>query len=588
MADNVTLPGTGKVVAAEDIGSVDYQRMKVVDGTVAGTTPMIVTASGAAKVDGSAVNQPVTIATIPLATNAATESGHLATIDTSTARIPAQGQALAAASLPVVMTAAQVTTLTPLATVTSNQGTANATPWNENLAQVGTTAVNAFPAGFQRTSDEPRQVFYDPFDAALDTTDRWVAPTAVGGGVAASTTAGVMSLGSGTTINGYSYLTAQSQVAPTIPAWLGNSWAIQIEAGASAGNNAVRFWGKGIVGGTPSSTTPLGATGNGYGFELDIAGVLQAVVYAAGVRTVIASLAAFQPTDGAYHRYICFCRTDKTYWYIDGLGSAQLAATSNFQSPTVQTLPLLGLVVAHSVAPAASRVIACTGLASWDTGKNATLIADGTFAWRRATVKKGSTAVAATDTALSVGLHPSSPLPAGTNVIGTVNIAAAQTLATVTNLAQLAGTAPVMKAASTAAAAADASLVVAVSPNSPLAVPAATLVVTAVSAANATVTATLPAVAAQFHYISRILIERVATTAIAGTALLTYTSTNLSGSWARTSGNAAPVGQQMKDVDEVLGAELKSSVVNTATTIVAPAAGATGVVRITVYYRTAP
>ena len=119
MADNVTLPGTGKVVAAEDIGSVDYQRMKVVDGTVAGTTPMIVTASGAAKVDGSAVNQPVTIATIPLATNAATESGHLATIDTSTARIPAQGQALAAASLPVVMTAAQITTLTPLSTATA-------------------------------------------------------------------------------------------------------------------------------------------------------------------------------------------------------------------------------------------------------------------------------------------------------------------------------------------------------------------------------------------------------------------------------------------------------------------------------------
>lgn len=117
--------------------------------------------------------------------------------------------------------------------------------------------------------------------------------------------------------------------------------------------------------------------------------------------------------------------------------------------------------------------------------------------------------------------------------------------------------------------------------------PAATLVVTAVSSANAAVTATLPAVASAFHYISRIIIERIATTAVAGTAVLTYTSTNLPGSWARSAGNAAPVGATQKDVDEVLMNELKSSVVNTATTIVAPAGGATVITRITVYYRAA-
>lgn len=119
------------------------------------------------------------------------------------------------------------------------------------------------------------------------------------------------------------------------------------------------------------------------------------------------------------------------------------------------------------------------------------------------------------------------------------------------------------------------------------AVAPATLVVTAVSAANTAVTATLVAAGAGlFHYISRIVVERVATAAIAGTAVLTYTSTNLN-AWARTTGNAAPVGQQMKDVDEQLGAELRSQVANTNTTIVAPAAGATGIIRITVYYRTA-
>lgn len=63
----------------------------------------------------------ITTLTPPAAiTGFALEAGHLATIDTSTARIPAQGQALAAASLPVVLPAAQITTLTPLSSVGVN------------------------------------------------------------------------------------------------------------------------------------------------------------------------------------------------------------------------------------------------------------------------------------------------------------------------------------------------------------------------------------------------------------------------------------------------------------------------------------
>lgn len=49
--------------------------------------------------------------------------GHLASID---AKVPALGQALAASSVPVVLTAAQLTTLTPLATVAVTQSTS---PW---------------------------------------------------------------------------------------------------------------------------------------------------------------------------------------------------------------------------------------------------------------------------------------------------------------------------------------------------------------------------------------------------------------------------------------------------------------------------
>jgi hypothetical protein len=51
----------------------------------------------------------------------------------------ALGQQLAAGSLPVVLTAAQLTTLTPPTAVTANQGGA---PWSNNVTQLGGTAVD--------------------------------------------------------------------------------------------------------------------------------------------------------------------------------------------------------------------------------------------------------------------------------------------------------------------------------------------------------------------------------------------------------------------------------------------------------------
>jgi len=55
--------------------------------------------------------------------------GNLAAIKTDTDKIPAQGQALAAGSWPVVLTALQLAALTPPTTINANQGSANATPW---------------------------------------------------------------------------------------------------------------------------------------------------------------------------------------------------------------------------------------------------------------------------------------------------------------------------------------------------------------------------------------------------------------------------------------------------------------------------
>lgn len=72
-----------------------------------------------------------------------------------------------------------------------------------------------------------------------------------------------------------------------------------------------------------------------------------------------------------------------------------------------------------------------------------------------------------------------------------------------------------------------------------------------------------------------IQIMRTATVALSGTATLVITSTNLPGSLAWSVGNAMAAGGAQRDLDIMLsGNPLKSSVPNTATTIVMPAPGA--------------
>lgn len=246
--------------------------------------------------------------------------------------------------------------------------------------------ISAFPATFLRTSDEPHQVFYDPFDSTLDVTNRWTS-TQGSSGVAALNTTGQMAMGTGTVANGYSKLTSQPSFTLPIPAWLGVSDAITIPDLAAPTANAYRFWGVGTTPGTPTATAPIT---DGVGFELSTAGKMFAVVYAGGTRTAIQDLStsgnSTQPTDANQHRYIVYIRTDKAYWYIDGITSAQLVATSNFQAPQVQTLPKLFLAVGGSTPPGSNSQIMCNGATAWDTGKNANQLADGTFPWRKATI----------------------------------------------------------------------------------------------------------------------------------------------------------------------------------------------------------
>lgn len=127
-------------------------------------------------------------------------------------------------------------------------------------------------------------------------------------------------------------------------------------------------------------------------------------------------------------------------------------------------------------------------------------------------------------------------------------------------------------------AATDASVVALTKPS--------TLCVTATAAVNTALTLTLPAVAAQFHYITNIQISKLySVIGVASGSGVVITTTNIPGSLAFTTEQlASAAGTVAKVVDMNFGGNpLKSSVVNTATTFVCPQQLQT-IWRITVTY----
>lgn len=134
MANVSITPGSGDTVAAEDISSVKYQQVKLIDATAASTTGTGIAAnplqvslantaanSTAVKVDGSAVTQPVSAASLPLPSGASTA-----------AKQPALGTAGTASS-----------------DVITVQGIASMTPLSANLMLGGTAVSAANPVAIQ-------------------------------------------------------------------------------------------------------------------------------------------------------------------------------------------------------------------------------------------------------------------------------------------------------------------------------------------------------------------------------------------------------------------------------------------------------
>lgn len=121
----------------------------------------------------------------------------------------------------------------------------------------------------------------------------------------------------------------------------------------------------------------------------------------------------------------------------------------------------------------------------------------------------------------------------------------------------------------------------------PVLLNASNLIVSVTAAAAASPAVSLPAAGAGlFHYITRVNIVKYASVAVVGAAApVVITSTNLPGSVAWTTPTAMAVGTQY-ETDVEPSSPIKSSVANTATTIVCPAT--TSIIwRVTVYYYTA-
>lgn len=137
--------------------------------------------------------------------------------------------------------------------------------------------VDAF--GNLLTSGSTTPLFNDAFNAALDTTNMWTLsgttiPVATGGAMVASLTAA----------NSVSSVAiSQPTFSPTTQPFL---LAGQMNVGAQQTNpNAHRFFGLGVVT-SYAAATPLT---DGLGFEVDVTGALNAVVYISGTRYVVNS-----------------------------------------------------------------------------------------------------------------------------------------------------------------------------------------------------------------------------------------------------------------------------------------------------------
>ena len=262
------------------------------------------------------------------------------------------------------------------------------TPESVNLVDGNnTTGTTVFAPGYLRVALESSQLFQEGFDSAtLDTTNRWKPAVSGGGGVAASNTLASTTLGTGTTISGYSYLESQVMFPPTNPGWL------YFYAGCNLPSpiliNQYFFIGLGTSPGTPTAALPLT---NACGFEVATTGKMYAVTYQSGTRQQVADLSIAtgngkQPTDASVHTYYIYYRGDRIFWCIDSQDTVVAQTYNGILGPDVNLLPIKFCAIAGATAPVSSGVLTVDMVTLADTAKNHTQLADSTYPWRQATI----------------------------------------------------------------------------------------------------------------------------------------------------------------------------------------------------------
>lgn len=404
MVDNVTTnPGSGGAVfATDDIAGVQHTRVKVQFGVDGSAT------------DASATDPlPVTTASLPLPSGASTE----ATLSALNTKVPAQGQAAMAASAPVVIASNQ--SAVPVSgTVTANAGTG---PWpvtdnGGSLTVDGTVGVSGTVTV---TGAVDTELTTGNVDTGAGTDTRAVVGlvgTASGGGqlIPGSSTDGLLvNLGANNDVTVTGSVTANVGTGP---------YPITDNAGSLTVDNAGTFAVQAAQSGT--WTVQPGNTANTVAWKVDASSVAVPITDNAGSLTVdnagtfatqesqlIADNGAF--TDG----------TSKVF--PAGFVYDEVAGTALTENDVAAGRVNVNRAMVHAIEDGATRGRYATVTAANSLkvdGSAVTQPVSGTF-WQATQPVSGTVSANATLAAET------------TKVIGTVNVAAAQTIAVTSDTA---------------------------------------------------------------------------------------------------------------------------------------------------------
>ena len=269
-----------------------------------------------------------------------------------------------------------------------------------NLANESGVTSGVTSYGYLRVSDEPTPLFNEPFDT-LDTTNRWTAKNSTG---TATVTNGVLSISSSTTASAYGGIISQPTFSSLGLGFLAAGVTLKLPVKTIA--NSVRVFGYATVPATPTTAVPIT---NGLIFRIDGTGNLYAEVWKSSAATSSQLIASSALVENADTRLLIVRRGDTALFYVNDLDIP--VAAFPYPNLEVQLLPFTLLSIAAATPPASSATILVSQLGIGDTSKSTVSISDPTNPFLRATVKKASTAAAATDPALVVAVHPSSIAP---------------------------------------------------------------------------------------------------------------------------------------------------------------------------------